>query len=74
MSQEEEYELKQEYLTPESDRQQQHLERMGHTDIAIVAMLQGDISDITHTLVTQYPALANALLMDLEYYKRNKVF
>jgi len=73
MSQEE-YELKQEYLTSKSDRQQYHLEVAQHTDAAIVALSQGDISDITHTLVVQHPDIASALLMDLKYYKDNKVF
>jgi len=74
MSQEEEYKLKQEYLMSKEDKEQQYLETAKYTDTAITALSQGNISDITSMLVTQHPDIANALLMDLKYYKDNKVF
>ena len=70
----EEYKLQQEYLTPKSDRQQELLGEAQNTDIALKALLEGNVSDIVHELVVRHPRLAMAIYIDMSYYKERKAF
>ena len=70
----EEFELQQDYLTDKSDRQQEVLRQAQHTDAAITAIIQGNPIDVVHDLVMQHPDIANAMYMDMAYYKSRKVF
>lgn len=71
---EEEYELKQEYLTPQSERQQEKLYIAQCTDTVIEALKVGDIKDIAHELATNHSSLARELYDELNYYKSKAMF
>lgn len=65
---EEIYELQQNYLVPDPQRQQNLIEEAIHTDNAINNIINANVKDVVHSLVHLHPNLAKTMFEELSYW------